>query len=125
MTRLIHRRISDTLLGAAVDRHRAQELREGRLTQELPAPGVEGARRRPARPPSKARAGPECVDAPMAPGGRLKYRSGVPGPGGPERTLAGVHVVVVEDHHDTRDMGPSRGVTRMADGAQECGKVGG
>jgi hypothetical protein len=35
------RRISDTLLGAAVDRHRAQELREGRLTQELSAPGFE------------------------------------------------------------------------------------
>jgi hypothetical protein len=36
-----HRRISDTLLGAAVDRQRAQELREGRLTQELSAPGFE------------------------------------------------------------------------------------
>jgi hypothetical protein len=35
------RRISDTLLGAAVDRHRARELREGRLTQELSAPGFE------------------------------------------------------------------------------------
>ena len=35
------RRISDTLLGAAVDRLRAQELREGRLTQELSAPGFE------------------------------------------------------------------------------------
>jgi hypothetical protein len=40
-TSATHRRISDTLLGAAVDRHRAQELREGRLTQELSAPGFE------------------------------------------------------------------------------------
>jgi hypothetical protein len=35
------RRISDTLLGAAVDRDRAQELRRGRLTQELSPPGFE------------------------------------------------------------------------------------
>ena len=35
------RRISDTLLGAAVDRDRADELRHGRLTQELAAPGFE------------------------------------------------------------------------------------
>jgi hypothetical protein len=35
------RRISDTLLGAAVDRDRADELRDGRLTQELAAPGFE------------------------------------------------------------------------------------
>jgi hypothetical protein len=35
------RRISDTLLGAAVDRPRADELRHGRLTQELAAPGFE------------------------------------------------------------------------------------
>jgi hypothetical protein len=40
-TSATHRRISDTLLGAAVDRRRAQELREGRLTQELSAPGFE------------------------------------------------------------------------------------
>jgi hypothetical protein len=40
-TSVTHRRISDTLLGAAVDRHRAEELREGRLTQELSAPGFE------------------------------------------------------------------------------------
>jgi hypothetical protein len=37
----IQRRISDTLLGAAVDPPRAHELREGRLTQELSAPGFE------------------------------------------------------------------------------------
>jgi hypothetical protein len=35
------RRISDMLLGAAVDRDRADELRHGRLTQELAAPGFE------------------------------------------------------------------------------------
>jgi len=35
------RRISDTLLGAAVDGPRADELRHGRLTQELAAPGFE------------------------------------------------------------------------------------
>jgi hypothetical protein len=35
------RRIADTLLGAAVDRDRASELRHGRLTQELAAPGFE------------------------------------------------------------------------------------
>jgi hypothetical protein len=35
------RRISDTLLGAAVDRDRADELRHARLTQELAAPGFE------------------------------------------------------------------------------------
>jgi hypothetical protein len=40
-TSATHRRISDTLLGAAVDHHRAQELREGRLTQELSPPGFE------------------------------------------------------------------------------------
>ena len=40
-TAATHRRISDTLLGAAVDRGHAQELREGRLTRELPAPGFE------------------------------------------------------------------------------------
>jgi hypothetical protein len=35
------RRISDTLLGAAVDGPRADELRRGRLTEELAAPGFE------------------------------------------------------------------------------------
>jgi hypothetical protein len=40
-TPAIQRRISDTLLGAAVDPHRAHELREGRLMQELSAPGFE------------------------------------------------------------------------------------
>jgi hypothetical protein len=35
------RRISDTLLGAAVDGERTDELRHGRLTQELAAPGFE------------------------------------------------------------------------------------
>ena len=35
------RRISDTLLGAAVDGQRAKELRHGRLTEELDAPGFE------------------------------------------------------------------------------------
>jgi hypothetical protein len=35
------RRISETLMGAAVDRVRADELRHGRLTQELAAPGFE------------------------------------------------------------------------------------
>src|SRR5262245_9434725 len=34
-------RISDTLLAAAVDRHLADDLRHGRLTAELPAPGFE------------------------------------------------------------------------------------
>ena len=34
-------RISNTLLGAAVDRRLAEDLRHGRLTAELPAPGFE------------------------------------------------------------------------------------
>jgi hypothetical protein len=34
-------RISNTLLGAAVDRHLAEDLRHGRLTAELPPPGFE------------------------------------------------------------------------------------
>jgi len=34
-------RISNTLLAAAVDRHLAEDLRHGRLTAELPAPGFE------------------------------------------------------------------------------------
>ncbi len=41
MTPATQRRIADTLLGAAVDRRLAQELREGRLTEELSAPGFE------------------------------------------------------------------------------------
>ena len=40
-TPAMQRRISDTLLGAAVDRRRADELRAGRLTEELAAPGFE------------------------------------------------------------------------------------
>jgi hypothetical protein len=40
-TPAIERRISETLLGAAVDRVRADELRHGRLTEELAAPGFE------------------------------------------------------------------------------------
>ena len=35
------RRISDTLLGAAVDGQRAKDLRHGQLTEELDAPGFE------------------------------------------------------------------------------------
>jgi len=35
------RRLSDTLMGAAVDRERADALRRGELTEELPAPGFE------------------------------------------------------------------------------------
>ena len=35
------RRLSDTLLGAAVDREHAEALRRGELTEELPAPGFE------------------------------------------------------------------------------------
>jgi hypothetical protein len=35
------RRISNTLQGAAVDRRRADALRHGRLTEELPAPGFD------------------------------------------------------------------------------------
>jgi hypothetical protein len=34
-------RISNTLLAAAVDRHLAEDLRHGRLSAELPAPGFE------------------------------------------------------------------------------------
>ena len=34
-------RIANTLLGAAVDRHLAEDLRHGRLTAERPAPGFE------------------------------------------------------------------------------------
>ena len=40
-TAATQRRIADTLLGAAVDRERAEELTAGRLTEELPAPGFE------------------------------------------------------------------------------------
>ncbi len=35
------RRLSDTLMGAAVDRGHAEALRRGELTKELPAPGFE------------------------------------------------------------------------------------
>ena len=35
------RRLSDTLMGAAVDREHADALRRGQLTEELPAPGFE------------------------------------------------------------------------------------
>jgi hypothetical protein len=61
----VFRRLSDTLMGAAVDRAHAEALRRGELTEELPAPGFEafsGARvpasprlrlvRTPARPTS-------------------------------------------------------------------------
>lgn len=34
-------RVSNTLLGASIDRHLADNLRHGRLTAELPAPGFE------------------------------------------------------------------------------------
>ncbi len=34
-------RVSNTLLGAAVDRHSSEDLRHGRLTAELAAPGFE------------------------------------------------------------------------------------
>jgi hypothetical protein len=40
-TAAAQRRIADTLLGAAVDRERAEALTAGRLTEELPAPGFE------------------------------------------------------------------------------------
>jgi hypothetical protein len=45
----MQRRISDTLLGAAADPHRQQDLRQGRLAEEQKAPGFEilaGARLR-------------------------------------------------------------------------------
>jgi hypothetical protein len=35
------RRLSDTLMGAAIDREHADALRRGELTEELPAPGFE------------------------------------------------------------------------------------
>ncbi len=41
LTPAISRRISDTLLGAAVDRRLAVDLRRGRLMAEVPAPGFE------------------------------------------------------------------------------------
>jgi hypothetical protein len=41
LTPAAERRISGTLLGAAVDTGRARELQRGRLTAELPAPGFE------------------------------------------------------------------------------------
>jgi hypothetical protein len=40
-TPALDRRISDTLLGAAVDRGLADDLRHGRLSAEVPAPGFE------------------------------------------------------------------------------------
>lgn len=40
-TPALQRRIANTLLGAAVDREQARALREGRLTEERPAPGFE------------------------------------------------------------------------------------
>jgi hypothetical protein len=65
----IVRRISDTLMGAAIDRGHASALRRGRLTTELPPPGFEafggarvsGTRLRlvPTRQPPVARSGPE------------------------------------------------------------------
>jgi hypothetical protein len=64
-----HRRISDTLLGAAVAGPRAEELREGRLTDELSAPGFEvlaGAPRGNLRlvPPGQTRREPEPARPP-------------------------------------------------------------
>src|SRR5262245_19084232 len=41
LTPAMARRISDTLLGAAVDRRLAADLRAGRLMAEVPAPGFE------------------------------------------------------------------------------------
>jgi hypothetical protein len=41
LTPALSRRIADTLLGAAVDRRLADDLRHGRLLAELPAPGFE------------------------------------------------------------------------------------
>ncbi len=41
LTPVISRRISDTLLGAAVDRRLAADLRRGRLMADVPAPGFE------------------------------------------------------------------------------------
>ena len=47
------RRLSDTLMGAAVDRAHAEALRRGELTEELPAPGFEAFSE--ARLPTSAR----------------------------------------------------------------------
>jgi hypothetical protein len=67
------RRISDTLLGAAVDRRAAEALRRGEVTEELPAPGFEafsGARVGSARlrlvPPRPAAARSASGDADAA-----------------------------------------------------------
>jgi hypothetical protein len=59
-------RISNTLLGAAVDRNLAEDLRRGRLTAELPAPGFEVLSGVSARPELRA-----------LPGGRASQRASV------------------------------------------------
>jgi hypothetical protein len=67
------RRLSDTLMGAAVDQDHADALRRGELTTELPAPGFEAfsAARIPARPRLR------LVRAPEAPAAPTVYREAV------------------------------------------------
>src|SRR5262249_10825639 len=67
------RRVSNTLLGAAVDRRLAEDLRQGRLSAELPAPGFEVLTAVPRadhlrRPPGpRVTAPPKVTAAPKAP----------------------------------------------------------
>jgi hypothetical protein len=63
------RRLSDTLMGAAVDEDHGDALRRGELTTELPAPGFEAfsGARIPARPRLRL---VRAAEAPKAPGPR-------------------------------------------------------
>jgi hypothetical protein len=60
------RRLSDTLMGAAVDGDHGDALRRGELTTELPAPGFEAfsGARIPARPRLRLVRAPEAPKAP-------------------------------------------------------------
>lgn len=62
------RRLSDTLMGAAVDEDHADSLRRGELTTELPAPGFEAfsGARLPARPRLRLVRAPHAPAAPTA-----------------------------------------------------------
>ena len=63
------RRLSDTLMGAAVDEDQGDALRRGELTTELPAPGFEAfsGARIPDRPRLRLVGAPEPSNAPKAP----------------------------------------------------------
>ena len=85
VSRATRGRVSDTLLGAAVDGRLADELRGGRLTSELSAPGFDlrrrhGGRRAAARARRQARGEPERAGG-GAPGSGAE-QTGAAGPRG-------------------------------------------